>query len=106
MSHRLCVGKHTPARPIGAHKVGIAKLTYRKVTVSVMTRPQIAPTESTKHCRASSIRAFALQGVIDFLNRISHKYVSGHIGRGVSKIIGGEPLQPKYARIAMTTGMP
>jgi hypothetical protein len=57
---------------IGADEIGIAEAAHRFGPILFAARPQIAAREAAEHGRPPGIRAFALQCVEDFLDRISH----------------------------------
>src|SRR5262249_29824702 len=60
------------ARTIRSDKVGVAEPAYRLRAIALESAPQIATRETKEHRRAARARAFALQRVIDLLDRIRH----------------------------------
>src|SRR5579859_6612336 len=64
--------KVSAAQTVGADEVGIAEAAYRVCTVLLTPRPEIAAGEATEHRRHTSVRSFALQGIEDFLDCVSH----------------------------------
>ena len=60
-------------RPVGADEFGIAEAAHRVRPVLLATRPQVAAGEAAEHRRHTGIRPFALEGIEDFLDRVSHK---------------------------------
>src|SRR5262245_30343118 len=64
------VGELAAARSIGADEIGVAEIADGAGTVRLAARPEIAAGEAAEHGRAAGLHAFALEGVIDFLDRI------------------------------------
>src|ERR1700682_502340 len=63
-------------RSIGADEIGVAELACCGGAVLLAAAPEVAAGETAKHRRAGGMRAFALQGQKDFLDRVTHRTVS------------------------------
>ena len=59
-------------RAVGADKIGVAELAGRGGAVLLAAAPEVAAGKPAKHRRAAGMRAFALQGQKDLLDRVTH----------------------------------
>jgi hypothetical protein len=66
------VSKFRPIFAIGPDEIGIAETTDGGVTIGIPAGPQIAAGKTAKHGRTARVRAFALQGVENFFDRVRH----------------------------------
>ncbi len=57
---------------VGADEIGIAEAADGVRAIFLAARPQVAAGEAAEHGRAPGVRAFALQCVEDFLDRVRH----------------------------------
>ena len=53
--------------PVGADEIGVAEIAGRRDAVFLAAGPEIAAGKAQEHGRAASLRAFALQRVVNFL---------------------------------------
>ena len=63
-------GEFAAAWPVGADEIGVAEIADGAGAVLVAARPQIAAGEAAEHGGAAGLHPFALQRVVDFLDRI------------------------------------
>ncbi len=61
-----------PESPVGSDEVGIAEPAYRRSPVDLAPAPEVTARESAEHRRHARLHAFALQGIEDFLDGVSH----------------------------------
>src|SRR5712671_3204769 len=61
---------------VGSDKIGVAKPARRRAAVLLAAAPEIAAGEAAEYRRAAGMRAFALQGQKDFLDRVTQPTVS------------------------------
>src|SRR3546814_19020899 len=61
-------------RPVGADEIGVAELTDRLGAILLAPRPQIAAGEAAEDRAAARLRALALQGEENLLDRVEHRY--------------------------------
>ena len=61
------------ARPVRAHKIGVAELADGRGAVRLAARPEIAAGKAAEDRGAPGLRALALQRVEDFLDGVTHK---------------------------------
>src|SRR5262249_45187885 len=63
-----------PAGPVAANEIRVAPGAARpaRPAVRLAPGPEIAPGEAQKDCGTPGLSAFALQGVIDLLDRVAH----------------------------------
>src|SRR4051812_20213266 len=60
-------------RPVGADKVGVTELTGRVVTILLPPSPQITAGKAAEYRRPPGVGPFALQGVKDLFDSVTHK---------------------------------
>src|SRR4029453_1284687 len=75
---------------IGADKIGVAEIADGIGAVRLTARPEIAAGEATEHGGAAGLHAFALERVIDFLDRIHERNLVPN--RAGGKWLGPAPL--------------
>src|SRR5450759_1926859 len=63
-------------RSVGSDKIGVAKPAGRGGAVLLAAAPEVAAGKPAEHRRAAGMRAFALQGQKDFLDRVAHRVAS------------------------------
>jgi hypothetical protein len=68
----VCRDKRTAPGAIDADEVGIAESAHGGGSISLLSGPQVAPCEPKKHGRPTDVDAFALECVIDLLERVFH----------------------------------
>jgi hypothetical protein len=73
LGQRFRSGKAAAAGSVGPHKVGIAKRAGGVGPVALSAGSQVAPSEPAEYRRPSGVGSLALEGVVDLLDRVSHK---------------------------------
>jgi hypothetical protein len=69
---KLLRGRESAAVRSCANEIGVAEPADRPRAIFLSARPQVAPRETAEDCRASCLRALALQRVKNFLDRVGH----------------------------------
>ena len=67
------ISKRVTPRTISSDEVGVAELADGAVPIGFAARPQVASSEAAKDGRPPSVHSLTLQGVVDFLDRVTHR---------------------------------
>jgi hypothetical protein len=73
LGERLRCRKTPAARPVEPDEIGIAKAAGSRRAVLLAAGPQVAAGKAAKDGRAAGIPPLTLQGVENFLDRVSHR---------------------------------
>src|SRR5919202_121548 len=69
---RCSIAKSSTPATVCAHEIRITEAAYRRLSVRLTARPEIAAREAAEDGRTAGLGPLALQRIEDFLDRVAH----------------------------------